>query len=269
MATDLHQGFDFRWLGTATIDWVDASGAHAVSFSSGQYAHLAMTAVDPKDRSGSSITTGFSAFAAALQTAMDAATAQTVTVAFNASTLAYTIAVAAGTIALTLTGSTARDKMRRILGFTGNKGAAASQVSDMRPWYVVRATIDGRTSYDQSAVRDDQIVTARAEDGRLYALGPTRLVRQARWEHHFEPKAAVHSRFAVADTLAGGASWTWEDWLNHAARYGVPCVAKDATESMVFYTSKPFGRQSFRRRQRDIDPQQIVTIDAESVIGYL
>jgi hypothetical protein len=267
MPTDLYQGWDHRWLGTATIDFTDDSGPHTASITTGRYAHLDFTAVDPKDRRGVTINTGFDDFATALQTAMDAATAQTVTVSWSATNGQYTIACTGAVFTLTFTGAPGAT-MRRIIGMHADRTGATSYVSSMRPWYFVRAAIDGRTAYDQATVKDDQIRASMSADGTLYTLAPTRLITAARWEHHFEAKARVHSRFADADTLNGGVSWTYEDFLNFAARYSVPCAIRDSVETLVFRTQVPFSRSSVRRRTADADPHQIVVVVADSIVGY-
>jgi hypothetical protein len=159
--------------------------------------------------------------------------------------------------------------MRRILGFAANKTGAASQTSDMRPWYVMRAQIDGRSRYDFPTAREGQIKYAMGDDATLYTLRPTRLIQASRWEHAMEPPEAVHRRFAADDTTVGGASWTWQDWMDHASSYAVPCAIKDDTETMVFRTKTPFERGMARRRKPDADPQQIVAISADAIIGYL
>lgn len=270
MATDLYQGWSHRWLGTATLTWTDSSGTFSVSTAStDNFCHLGLTAVNIDSRDGGTVNTGFSSFATWLKTAMDAsASTRTFTVTWSSTNLTYTITPNSGTIALTFT-STAGARMRRILGFTANKSAAASQTSDMRPWYVMRAQIDGRTRYDFPTAREGQVRYAVGDDATLYTLAPTRLVQSAKWEHAFEPPEAVHRRLAVADTVAAGASWTWQDWLDHASRYAVPCVIKDASASMVFRTRTPFERGVARRRKPDAEPQQIVSINAESIVGYL
>lgn len=268
MATDLYQGWDHRWLGTATVTVTDAVGSAAVSITSGKYAHLSLASVDPEDRSGTTIDTGYSDFATALATAINAAMSDTITVTWSSSALTYTIAnSSSSTLQLAFSGA-AGDRMRRILGLTANK-ATDPTTSDMRPWYVMRAEVDGRAKYDQPAAKGGQIRSAMGDDGTLYSLAPTRLIREARWEHEFEAKASIHRRFAVADTLAAGASYTWEDFMDHAARFAVPCVIKDSTESMVFYTSQAFERATFRRRGAQADPQQTVGIRADSIVGYL
>jgi hypothetical protein len=280
MATVLYEAWDHRWLGTATIDWTDASGAHSVDITSadigtsgrsGLFSHLALTAVDPKDRSGSTLNLGFASFAAILQSKMDAATANTITVTFNETNLAYVFTTDAVGFGMTLTGSDARNRMRRILGFSGDVAFNPNAVqisSDARPFYLVRAAVDAKSGFVPPTMIGDEMKTRRAGSA-IYTLGATRPARSSRWEHRHEPKAAVQRRFAVADTLVGGASWTYEDFLEHAAKYGVPCVVKDGTESMVFYAPDGFGESSVQYARPDYDGNETVRIRATSVAGYL
>jgi hypothetical protein len=270
MSTDLYQGWDHRWLGNATLDWTDSSGSYSVSTTSAdRFCHISLAAVNIDSREAATINTGFSSFAAWLKTAMDgSASARTFTVTWDATDLTYTITPNSGTLALTFIG-TAGARMRRILGFTANKTAAASQESDMRPWYVMRAQVDGRSKYDFPTAREGQIKSSTGDDASMYTLAPTRLIHAAKWEHAYEPPEAVHRRHAVSDTTVGGASWTWQDWMDHAARYAVPCAIKDSRETMVFRTRTPFERGMARRRKPEADPQQTVAISADAIIGYL
>jgi hypothetical protein len=266
MATVLYQGWDHRWLGTALIDWEDDDGSHTATFATGKYCHLSLAAVDPKDRSGTTIDLGFPSFAAALQSAMNAETAETVTVTFDPSTLAYTIAVSGALFELTLNALA-----RRILGFTltTTYSGATSYTSTMRPWYLWRAAIDGTTAYDQPVALADVVKQRRADDGTFYTAAPTRIVREASWEFRHEAQAAVHRRFAVADTVIGGASWTFEDFAELAARFAVPCVKKDAQESVVFFMPRGFVRGSLDIPGKTLLSNQTVRCRADSVVGYL
>jgi hypothetical protein len=266
VATDLYQGWDHRWLGTALIDWEDDAGSHTATISSGKYCHLSLAAVDPEDRSGSTIDLGFPSFAAALQSAMNAETTETLTVSFNTTTLTYTIACTGAVFELTLNALA-----RRILGFTltTTYSGATSYTSTMRPFYVWRAAIDGMSNYDQPAAIADAVKARRADDGTVYTVAPTRIVREASWEFRHEAEAAVHRRFAVADTTLGGASWTFEDFAEHAARYAVPCVKRDSRESVVFYMPRGFVRGAFDVPGKTLLSRQVVRCRAESVVGYL
>lgn len=276
MATDFYQAWSHRWGGIATLEFsINGGATQTVSTSASvaadrDFCHLSLTSVTRDERDASAEDLGYSDFASWLQAKIRALTSGTETVTFSTSTLLYTITADGGeTIAITFPATAAGTRMRRILGFTANKAAAASQTSDMRPWYVVRATIDGRTNYRPPAVRQGQVKVARADNGRPYVLHSTSLVKSARWEHHFEPKAAMRRHDAVADTLAGGASWTWEDALEHAARYAVPCVVRDDDGSMVFYTSTPLEEGVTRLNTKSYLGQQIVVVSADAIAGYL
>jgi hypothetical protein len=271
MATDLYQGWDHRWLGTATMTLTDSNGPHVVSITTGTYCHLSLAVVEVDARDYAAIDTGFDDFATALQTAINAAATPLVyTVTFGATNINYEIeSVALGNFTLTFAADAAGAAMRRILGFSASTPSTNLHTTDMRPWYVMRAEIDGRAAYTFPTARAGQIRSAIGDDASVYVLPPTRLVQTAKWEHRFEQPAHVHRRFADADTTVSGKSWTWQDWLDHAARYAVPCVIKDATESMVFRTVTPFEPNSARRRKPDVEPQQIVAIDATAIVGYL
>lgn len=277
MATFLWQAWSHRWLGTATLDWADDAGAHSVSASgssvgtsgaAGLFSHVALTAIDPKDRSGSTLNLGFPAFAPYLQTTMDAATAQTPTCVFDQATGLYTLACNGAVFSLTLTGTTARDIMRRILGFSGNKSGATSYTSDTRPFYSIRTAVDAKTGFRAPSMISEETHWRRASEV-AYSLSSTRPTRSTQWEHRHEAKAAVQRRFAVADTVVGGASWTYEDFLEHAASFAVPCVVKDGTESMVFFAPDGFVESAIAYARPDYDGNETVRIRAATVAGYL
>ena len=269
MATTLYEGWDHRWLGTATMTLTDSNGANVVSITTGTYCHLSLAAVEVDSRSVSTINTGFTAFAAALQTAINAACTLDYLVTFSGDSLEYQIESDLGGSFTLAFGAGAGDIMRRILGFTATTGSAVVHSSNARPWYLVRAEIDGRSNYSLPLARTGQIRTAIGDDAAIYSLGPTRLVKTSKWEHAFEQPARVHRYLSVADTVVGGVSWTWEDWMDHAARYSVPCVIVDSVESLVFRTSVPFEGNAARRRKKDAEPQQIVAIDATAIVGRL
>lgn len=273
MATDLYQAWSHRWGGVATLEITDSSGTYSISTSSTvaadrDFCHLSLAAVTPDARDASPIDLGYASFAAWLKVALDAASARTYTVAFSPTTLAYTISVDSGTVALTFPATAAGRRMRRILGFTASKTAAASHTSDMRPWYVIRAHVDGRSEWRPPTVAQGQIRVGRTSSGQPYAVAATRLYKTSRWEHRHEPRAAVRIADAVSDTTPGGASWTWEDALDHASRYGVPCVVRDSSGAMVFYTSTPLEEGATAIQGRYLD-HQIVRISADAIVGYL
>lgn len=253
------------------MSWTDSAGTRSVSMStadnSGRYCLRDLSSVTYNSKLASgTVDLEVHAFITDLVAKMDAQTANTVTGSFNTSTLAHTIACTGGTFSFTFSGG-AGDVMRRILGFTGNKSGQTTYTSDMRPWFVWRAAIDGRTNYQQPAMVDDQL-SQRFAGSQGYAIGPTRPVREARWEHHHEAKEDVHRKFADADTLASGASWTFEDWAETAALYGGPIIAESSTETQVGWATHGFGRASFDRSRKDYDGNQTVRV-AMRVEGYL
>jgi hypothetical protein len=269
MATDLYEAWDHRWLGSATLTLTDSNGANVVTISTGKHCHLSLAAVNIDARDAAVLDTGFSAFAAALQTAINAACVLNYTVAFSATSLEYEIeSDLSGSFTLTFAGA-AGATMRRILGFAVSTGSSNLHTSDMRPWYVMRAEIDGRAAYDLPLARAGQVRAAVGDDAAIYTLAPTRLIKSSKWEHRHEQPKHVHREQADADTLAAGRSWTWEDYLDHAARYAVPCVIKDATESLVFRTRVPFESGAARRLRADTEPRQTVVINATAIVGRL
>lgn len=273
MATDLYQPWSHRWGGIATLQWTDPSGMYSVSTSASvaadrDFCHLSLAAVKPDERDAAPVDLGFAEFASWLEAKMNAVSARAFQVQFDPADLIYEISIDSGAFALSFSGA-AGARMRRILGFTGGNSPVANRASNMRPWYVNRAVVDGRSNYRPPTVVSGQVRSARADDGQPYSLAPTRLVKSARWEHWFEPAEAIRRADAVSDTTIGGASWTWEDALEHAARYGVPCVVRDSREAMVFYTSTPLEEGATRLVQKSYYGHQIVVVSADAIAGYL
>lgn len=265
MSTTLFQAWNHRWLGTVSIGWTDASGAHTASISTGLLGHLDLTAINLDTDAGGTTSLDVTTLAVALQAAMDAQTAQTVTVTFDASTLRYTITVGGGTFSTLVWSGSAGTMMRRLLGISASAApSAGSLVSDITPRFIWQAAINGRAAYQQPAMSEDQIKSRRAGGGQVYGIGPTRPIREARWEHRFEANDHLHRRFA-----ASADDWTAESFLEHAALYAMPCVVADDVESMVFYMPRGWGRDAFARSRPDSDLHQTVRVHAESIVGYL
>lgn len=267
MSTTLYQGWNHRTLGTATIGWTDASGAHTASITSatngGRLSHIDLSAVELDADAGGTQDLEFHALATELQSAMDAQTAQTVTVSFSQVTLAYTITIGGGTFSTLVWSGNAGTLMRRLLGLSSSATpSAGSLVSDQTPRFIWRAAVDGRAAYNQPAAIEGQTISRRAGN-ILYSLGPSNVVREARWEHRFEAKTALFRRFASAE------AWTAEQFADHASKYAMPCVIVDSTESMVFYGARGWIRDAFARSRPDSDLNQTFRVQAESIVGFL
>lgn len=278
MTQALFQAWDHRSFGTATINWTDTSGATSVSVTSasigtsgsaGLFSHSAFVSVDPKDR-GAVRNLGFAALAPFLQTTMDAASGQTITVTFSEATQAYTLTATTGAVfSLTFVGD-AGTRMRQLLGFTGNKTGAMSYTSDCRPRFCIRTAIDGQAEFRRPSIIEGQYHSRIADGGKPYAVGPVRLAKTARWEHQHETKAAVFQAFAVADTVVGGAHWTYEDYLDHAARFAVPCMVYTTItgEAVIFYALDGFDADVAALHRADYHDRWIVRVTASSVVGF-
>ena len=275
MTTAYHAAWRQAREGTATIEWADASGSHSVSISTGTYAHSGGGETVYRrlvDGSETTVDYGVLSFADTLQAAMDAATAQTVTVDWAAGTY-YTLTCTGGTFSITFPATAAGERMRKLLGMTGNRTSATTYSSQTRPRFYKETQIDARTSYDQPAAIDGQVSSARAGSGLVYHLGPTAFAREARWEHHFEPRARLFREVADADTVASGHPWTWEDLFEHALQ-GLPIFhsspdISDAGLSLYAIQVPPgFARSAFRRLKTDMDTHQIVRIEAQ-MLGYV
>lgn len=273
MSYDLYQSWSHRWVGVATLTFSDGSGGPwpITTPSTLQASHLALDSVATWRRDAPSVDLGYPTFASWLQTELNASpSARTYTVAFVAEALAYVITVNAGSFTMAFAGTTGAT-MRRVLGFHAGVGWSGSWSSSMRPWYVNRPVVTARSNYRPPVVSDGQIRIARTDGGRPYGLSPASLRRASKWEHWYEPEAAMRREGATADTVAGSASWTWEDAFEHASRYGDPCIAGKGIGAPrdVFYLSSPMTEGSTRLAQKSNLSQQIVSIVADPLVGTI
>lgn len=154
--------------------------------------------------------TGWTVLSSNLQTAMDAATPATVTVAYNSTTGAYTIATNAASFSLDFTGP--RAPLGRALGFstTAVLTGATSYTSTLTPYYVLfpagDSWCDDPFPYDQ----EEQVIIAVSDDGYGYSNGPSRLVQRRTYRHQFQPKSLQWSAFSSPTV-----PWTWDLWWAH------------------------------------------------------
>lgn len=262
--------WDHARLGTATINWTDASGAHAVSVTTGRYSHPFAEDLWRVDVSGAQVVTNVLHFAPVLQAAMDAATAQTVTVTRSTTTGAYTMSCTGGTFNITWTGA-AGILMRQLLGFTGNKTGAGPWTSDCTPRYLIVPRVAGRTAYTGPRKVTDIVRRARTDAGDVVAVGPTYLPHVARWEHHFEAEEHVFLGRADADTVVGGHQYTWDSLDEDAYSRGELVMIEDSaspSDSFGFKMLSGATEENKARRVRGEMQKWVIPIEA-GIIGTL
>ena len=225
MSLFVSNAWDFKRFGTATIDWTDDSGAHTFSITTGKYSHPAAVTLNLYDQAVTSYATGITEFRAALQTGMDAATAQTITVARSAGLYLITCTTGA-TFAITFTGP-AGLLMRQLLGFTGNRSGALSYMSQAYPRFQMMPVHQFRTAYTGLRHMPGAAKTHMTDAGRRRGFKPTTMPMGARWEHHFETDARVHRHKADADTVIEGHQSTWQAFYEDAGAASDLCFIEE------------------------------------------
>lgn len=138
-----------------TMTGTDDGGAFSVSMTTGTYNHYDI----------SSIVTGYTEFADALETALNAASASgTYTVSFSLTT-GYTIAYSGALLSLDLTGSTGQTNMAKVLGFSGDRSGATTYASQVRPYYFILPAMPGRSDMSDQYEPDEVVFESTADDG--------------------------------------------------------------------------------------------------------
>jgi len=155
-ALHYHLGWDVARIGPIGVRITDEVSTFQVRLFEGTFCNLAL----------SSVVTGYVAFAAALAAAINAAKtgAGTFSVTYSEST-GYTIAYTNdANWQLTFSAATTPaegERLRKILGFTGDRTGGASYASTVRPLYQIIPAIEGRSSvedeYEPDGVADESV----------------------------------------------------------------------------------------------------------------
>lgn len=229
MTIRIEVGWDHAVIGTASIYVTEATGplSFTASITSGTHCHTGLNSV-----LGSG---NYTAFSAALKTALDTASAAsgntwTYTVSYTSTTGAYTISAGGGNTALDFsTPGTAGTVARQILGFSGNSSSAASHASDVGLYYRVdpaNAAVSNPTDdYEPGNVAEG----AEADDGTQYAIHRTAAAVYSDFDITSEAKAATFKRSAVAAT-----PWTYQHLWEHA-RARTPFLVTDDSDQTIHY----------------------------------
>lgn len=216
MALRYVAGFDLARL-NLTLTLTENVGSPAtVTMSSGTYAHETMASY--------SAVSGYTAFSAALKTALDAASpnTRTYTVTYSTSTGKYTIGVSAGTFSLTFsTHSTAGTNFRNMLGFSGDTSLGSSDTSDYKCYYVIHSGSGGKTEASDDYEPEGYVTGAVSDSGISYGTASTLAPTHNDWQQVAETKAATFSRSAATAT-----PWTYEHFFKHV-RADLPFLVVD------------------------------------------
>jgi len=265
--------WDHARIGAAALRFTTASGTYAISITTGRRAHISASTLALMGTGGLTYTTGNEAgsFATQLQTLMDAAAPETVTVTRSASTALYTLACTGATFSIDFsTDGAAGTRMRQILGMTANRTGALTYSSWCYHKYLLVPQRSGRTAYTGVKTVTSGMRTWKTDAGAMGSLSPTYLPRMSRWEHHFEAEGHVWHRMADADSLFAGHQYTWEALSEDAYQLAELCFVEDSVtpmESFGFYlSSSPVGEEL-----RPIRPEMrrfVVPIETQ-VMGLL
>lgn len=235
---DYYSGWDFERLGTGSVTFTDSGGAWTMTFTEGAYAHI--------DFTGAMGGTDYDDFATAIAAKITAAARPvTYAVSYSASTMRYSLDVTSGSgsLAVSFSGA-AGDIMKHILGFSGNVAATTSAiVSDVRPYYVIRAISLGPSNYSDEYESDDGINEDEADDGSSVSISRTSLPVYLDWEQHLEeinaPAAGTSAGAGVFErTATAGAPWTWQHMIRHIRATEPFALYNEATGDGVVCTMR-------------------------------
>lgn len=220
MAWTLYSGWDFAKISTSFQLAFTDSAARLVTFTSGTYCHRDLQTV-----TGSG---AYDDFATALQTAMNAASSG-YTVTFSTSTFFYTISKASAfTIDATNGSGSTSVTAKNVLGFNSlPTGSATSQVSQIRPYYVISGALGAASDQSGDYEPDGIAAAGEATDGSHYGISRDEAPVFSDYTINFEPDTATFSRKAAASV-----PWTWQHFFAHN-RSDQPFLASDGTDNTV------------------------------------
>jgi hypothetical protein len=216
MATYYLAGWDTAAIGTFSVVVGGTVGSGTATVTASTYSHTDLSSVTG--------TNTYTAFATAVQTALNAVVAGW-TVSYSTSTYAYTISHAtAFTLTWTGTGGT---NLQRALGFTATVGSTTSATSTVRPYYVIVPAISARSQVSDVYEPDDIVSEAVSDGGTSFAISKDTTETFSDWEQQMESASATLARSAVASV-----PWTWEAFFKHC-RGAYPFRLVDGSTSTV------------------------------------
>lgn len=204
MAAYLHAGFDTNRIGVFSVPVTDADGSRTATVTASTYCHTDI----------SSVATGYSDFATAVATALNAgATGTPWGVAW---TLAdhYTLTYS-GTATISFA-SAVNGNMARTLGFStgtnyGFTSGFPTQSSPITPYYHLDLSRDGVSDYSRPYVRSGQAERQVSSNATAYAVRPSVREKRVEFRASFQALATV-----FADEASATVPWTYEDLMEHA-----------------------------------------------------
>ena len=246
------QEWDFARYGSVDITWTDDDpGSHSIAaISTGKYRHITSAAdsLTHPDGGTAIANTANASFAAALQTLMDAQSAQTITVTYSNTTNRYTLAASGATFAITWAAG-AETRMRNLLGFSANLSGATSYTSTQAPYFSIEPGKVAITGWTEPEAVPDAVTSRVTSSADLITVGPARVPYQARVEFPFETDAQTFTQYETR--------FSWQTFWNDAGRYGRMCYLMDVDPpggataiSWAFRLKQPTWDRSTHRRER-------------------
>lgn len=213
MSLDVIVGFEPARL-SLSATFSDGGGANALSWSTGQYAHIDL----------SSAGVSHTEWAAQLQSSLNAVMSETFTVTYSVTNRQYTIAA---TGAFTTTAQST--DFAALMGLSGLITSTTSKVSDVNVFYA-RPVVAGALS-DMSGPEEPGGVAEEADAGASthYGLADADVPELRRFTISHEAKAV-----ALKDEALAADPWTWEHLIEHA-RNVEPIATYDGTTTITYY----------------------------------
>jgi hypothetical protein len=217
-----------------SVTVTDSGGAFTVSFTSGTYAHTSIN----------SVVSGYTSFAAALETALNAgslgAAVYNVDYAFSpGSGIGYTIECDENA-AFDFTGTNAQVNMRRVLGFTTDSASSTLHESTARPYYLLVPSIQGRSNMSDEMEPDGASEEEGADDGTVYQTSKDTSEVVTEWTQMAEPTsisgASVVSSLWAPPFERQATSlipWSYQHAFRHARTGHLPFLVVDGSDSEV------------------------------------
>lgn len=248
---------------------IDIEGDDA-NITSGFYMPGSLTTASVTNAEGEAwVGQAYTAFATAVQTALNASpSGPGYTVTWSSTTGLYTIAKA-GTFVIVFQNSPEYDNAADALGFARNTtySGANTYTSVKSPVYQMISAINGRTNVVGPVEPDDIAEESVSDGGEDYVITRKVTEQLISWAQQMEPRNAVMAKAASASSLP----YSWQQWFRHT-RGTHPFWCSDVLEGEpagVFYRLTAKGAALKPRRfTPDYDDQWVVPFDARWLGTY-
>lgn len=210
---------------------------NAATIGTGTYAHQSLAAIVNDDGATVPIASKYTAFAAAVKSAMDTAGGGPYTVTYSTSTHQYTISRAAVNFTLDFSGGASDTRLAQALGFTSTAHSGAiTYTSDVRPYFVIVPSELARSASLPFIYEPDDITEGAMSDGGTpYGVSKNTTELHSDWTQAMEAKASCFTTAATAS-----APWTWQAFFKHT-RMQYPFAVYESALFDAVYLNRPEG----------------------------